>query len=60
LLPHADPSADPSGTIKLSVRLCATDSAALATQAAALGCVARLVALLIRRASSRYLPPSAA
>lgn len=51
MLPHADPSADPSGTIKLSVRLCATDSAALATQAAALGLSqARLVALLIRRA----------
>ena len=51
MLPCAEPSADIGGTIKLSVRLSAADSAALATQAAALGLSqARLVALLIRRA----------
>lgn len=50
LLPHAEPSADLSGAIKLSVRLSTADSAVLATQAAALGLSqARLVALLIRR-----------
>jgi len=51
MLPRAEPSFDPGGTIKLSVRLSAADSATLATQAAALGLSqARLVALLIRRA----------
>ena len=49
LLPHAEPSSDLSGVIKLSVRLSAADSAALATQAAAAGLSqARFVALLIR------------
>lgn len=51
LLRNAEPSAALTGTIKLSVRLSAADSAALATHAAALGLSqARLVALLIRRA----------
>ena len=49
-LPRAEPALDFGGTVKLSVRLSAEDSAALATQAAALGMSqARLVALLIRR-----------
>ena len=52
MLPSAEPALDLGGTIKLSVRLSAADSAALATQAAVLGMSqARLVALLIRRAS---------
>lgn len=51
LQPHGLPSQEPGGTIKLSLRLSAADSAALATQAAALGLSqARLVALLIRHA----------
>jgi hypothetical protein len=50
LLPSAEPSLDLGSTVKLSVRLSTEDSAALATQAAALGVSqARLVALLIRR-----------
>ena len=50
-LPSAEPIPDLGGAIKLSVRLSAADSAALATQAAVLGMSqARLVALLIRRA----------
>lgn len=49
-LPSAEPVLDLGGTVKLSVRLAAADSATLATQAAALGMSqARLVALLIRR-----------
>jgi hypothetical protein len=49
-LPSAEPALDLGGTVKLSVRLAAADSATLATQAAALGMSqARLVALLIRR-----------
>jgi hypothetical protein len=49
-LPRAEPILDFGGTVKLSVRLSAADSAALATQAAALGVSqARHVALLIRR-----------
>ena len=49
-LPSAEPIPDLGGTIKLSVRLSAADSAALATQAAVLGMSqTRLVALLIRR-----------
>jgi hypothetical protein len=48
--PYAAPSSERRGTIKLSVRLSAADSAALAGQASALGLSqARLVALLIRR-----------
>jgi hypothetical protein len=51
MLPRAEPSSDFGGTVKLSVRLSATDSATLATHAAALGLSqARLVVLLIRRA----------
>ena len=51
MLPRAETSADLTGTVKLSVRLSAADSANLATQAAALGMSqARLVAQLIRRA----------
>jgi hypothetical protein len=47
---RAEPSFELQGTIKLSVRLSAADSATLNTQAAALGLSqARLVALLIRR-----------
>ena len=58
LLPHAEPCADLNGAIKLSVRLSAADSAALATQAAALGLSqARLVALLIRRAALPIAAP---
>ena len=50
LLPHAESSANLDGAVKLSVRLSAADSAALASHAAALGLSqARLVALLIRR-----------
>lgn len=49
-LPSAEPAPNLGGTVKLSVRLSAADSAALATQAAVLGMSqARLVALLIRR-----------
>lgn len=49
-LPSAEPVPDPGDTVKLSVRLSAADSAALATQAAVLGMSqARHVALLIRR-----------
>lgn len=49
-LPRAEPIPDLGGTIKLSVRLAAADSAALATQAAVLGMSqARLVTLLVRR-----------
>jgi len=48
--PRPDPSFQPTGPIKLSVRLSASDSATLTTQAAALGLSqARLIALLIRR-----------
>ncbi len=48
--PSAEPVPDRGGTVKLSVRLSAADSAALATQAALLGMSqARVVALLIRR-----------
>ena len=51
LLPNAESRRDTGGTIKLSVRLSADDSADLATQAAALGLSkARLIALLIRHA----------
>jgi hypothetical protein len=51
MLPRAESSFAPGGTIKLSVRLSAADSATLAAHAAALGqSQARLVALLIRRA----------
>lgn len=51
MLPRAEPSADLTATVKLSVRLSAADSATLATQAVALGLSqARLVALLIRHA----------
>lgn len=56
--PSADPGFELGGTIKLSVRLSAADSATLTTQAAALGLSqARLVALLIRRVE---LPPPVA
>jgi len=48
--PRADPSFELGGTIKLSVRLSAADSATLTARATALGLSqARLVALLIRR-----------
>ena len=61
MLPCAEPSADLGGTIKLSVRLSAADSAALATQAAALGLSqARLRrAADPSRASCRCRSPSA-
>jgi hypothetical protein len=51
LLPQVAPRGDVGGTIKLSVRLSADDSAVLAMQAALLGLSqARFIALLIRRA----------